>query len=99
MKKIRDGHFNVGLFVSTTDDVVEGATSAPAPAVPAPAAAAPAGVPEASPGRARRASPAPPPSARVEDVLWDILVAPYKEVARFTEPLSMIVRTSLSGFR
>ena len=36
--------------------------------------------------------------ARVEDVLWDILVAPYKEVAWFTEPLSMVVRTSLSGF-
>ena len=36
--------------------------------------------------------------ARVEDALWDILVAPYKEVAWFTEPLSMVVRTSLSGF-
>ena len=30
--------------------------------------------------------------------LWVTLVGPYKEVAWFTEPLSMVVRTSLSGF-
>ena len=30
--------------------------------------------------------------------IWETLVGPYKEVAWFTEPLSMVVRTSLSGF-
>ena len=37
-------------------------------------------------------------SVRTREILRSGDVAPYKEVAWFTEPLSMVVRTSLSGF-